>query len=281
MNARLQKRVQRYGWDKAAATYERSWQAQLEPAQSALLEIANFKPGDRVLDVACGTGLVTFRVAKTVAPRGEVLGTDISKEMIATASALARVQGIANCSFQRMDAEELALEDGTFDVALCALGLMYVPAPERAVVEMHRILKPGGRSVSAVWGERRNCGWAEIFPIVDARVQSEVCPMFFRTGTGDCLERAHAAAGFSNIRSRRFQTTLDYAGAAAACEAAFVGGPVALAHSRFTESMKAEAYAEYLASIEAYRTGDGYAVPGEFVVVAGTKEEGHVQSAST
>jgi hypothetical protein len=89
--------------------------------------------------------------------------------------------------------------------------------------------------------------------------------------TGDCLERAHAAAGFSHIRTRRFQTTLDYAGAAEACEAAFVGGPVALAHSRFTETMKAEVYAEYLASIEAYRTGDGYAVPGEFVVVAGTK----------
>ena len=271
MDARLQKRVQRYGWDKAAATYERSWQAQLEPARSALLEMANFKPGERVLDVACGTGLVTLLAAKAVGPGGEVLGTDISEEMIATATALARAQGIANCSFRRMDAEELALEDGTFDVVLCALGLMYVPAPERAVVEMHRILKPGGRSVSAVWGERRNCGWADIFPIVDARVQSEVCPMFFRIGTGDCLERTHAAAGFSNIHTRRFQTTLDYAGAADACEAAFVGGPVALAHSRFMESMKAEAYAEYLGSIEAYRTGNGYAVPGEFVVVAGTK----------
>jgi hypothetical protein len=95
--------------------------------------------------------------------------------------------------------------------------------------------------------------------------------MFFRTGTGDCLARVYAAAGFDEIRSRRIQTTLAYASAADACEAAFVGGPVALAHSRFSESMKAEAYAEYLASIESYRTGAGYAVPGEFVVVSGTK----------
>ena len=73
------------------------------------------------------------------------------------------------------------------------------------------------------------------------------------------------------MRTRRLQSRLDYAGAAEACEAAFVGGPVALAHSRFTESMKTEAYADYLASIEAYRTGDGYALPGEFIVVAGTK----------
>jgi len=271
MDARLQKRVQRYGWDKAATHYERSWQAQLEPAQTALLEMAALAPGESVLDVACGTGLVTFPAAKAVAPEGKVLATDISEEMIATASELARAQGIANCSFRRMDAEELASESGTFGVVLCGLGLMYAPDPERAVAEMHRVLKPGGRAVSAVWGERRNCGWAEIFPIVDARVQSEVCPMFFRIGTGDCLECAYAAAGFRDLRTRRFRTTLDYASASEACEAAFVGGPVALAYSRFTEAMRAEAYAEYLASIESYRNGVGYAVPGEVVVVAGTK----------
>jgi ubiquinone/menaquinone biosynthesis C-methylase UbiE len=208
MDARLQKRVQRYGWDKAAAHYERSWQAQLEPAQSALLDMAGLRPGNRVLDVACGTGLVTFRATAAVAPGGEVLGTDISEEMVTTASESARLQGTANCRFQRMDAEDLALEGGTFDVALCALGLMYALNPERAVAEMHRVVKPGGRAVAAVWGERRNCGWADIFPIVDARVQSEVCPMFFRTGTGDCLARVYAAAGFSGIRTRRIQTTL-------------------------------------------------------------------------
>jgi SAM-dependent methyltransferase len=170
-----------------------------------------------------------------------------------------------------MDAERLTLDGGTFDAALCGLGLMYAPDPERAVAEMYHVLRPGGRAVSAVWGERRKCGWAEIFPIVDARVQSEVCPMFFRIGTGNCLERAYAAAGFGDIRSRRFATTLAYASAEEACAAAFVGGPVALAYSRFTEAVRVDAYAEYLASIEAYRTGDGYAVPGEFVVVAGTK----------
>jgi ubiquinone/menaquinone biosynthesis C-methylase UbiE len=271
MDARLQKRVQRYGWDKAAAHYERTWQVQLEPAQSMLLDMAGLVPGEDVLDVACGTGLVALRAARIVAPTGTVQATDISEEMIATAQEVARAQRIANCTFKRMDAEMLALESGTFDVALCALGLMYAPDPERAVTEMHRALKPGGRAVCAVWGERSRCGWAEIFPIVDARVQSEVCPMFFRIGTGDCLQRAFVSAGFGGIRARRFAATLDYASADEACEAAFVGGPVALAYSRFTEAMRAEAYAEYLASIEPYRNGDGYAVPGEFVVVAGTK----------
>ena len=78
--------------------------------------------------------------------------------------------------------------------------------------------------------ERRKCGWAEIFPIVDAHVHSEVCPMFFRLGTGETLQRAFAAAGFSGITSKRLETRL-YADAGEACEAAFVGGPVALAYS--------------------------------------------------
>ena len=58
-------------------------------------------------------------------------------------------------------------------------------------------------------------------------------------------------------------------GFSAACAAAFVGGPVALAYSRFSEDVKAAAQQDYLHSIEEYRSGDGYAIPGEFVIVAG------------
>jgi ubiquinone/menaquinone biosynthesis C-methylase UbiE len=270
MDARLQRRVQRYGWDKAAPYYERSWQAQLEPAQTALLQMACLAPGERVLDVACGTGLVTLRAATLVGAAGSVVGTDISDEMVAKAREVARTQGIANATFKRMDAEELARDD-SFDAALCALGLMYVANPEKAISELHRVLRPGGRAVCAVWGQRSNCGWAEIFPIVDARVHSEVCPMFFRLGTGDALQGAFLSVGFRAISSRRLQTLLHYATAAEACEAAFVGGPVALAYSRFSEAAKTEAQEAYLTSLQAHRAGNGYTVPGEFVVVAGTK----------
>lgn len=194
--------------------------------------MAKLHPGESVLDVACGTGLVSLRAARIVAPGGGVQGADISDEMVATARERAHTLGIANCRFERMDAEQLAVEAGSVDAVLCALGLMYLPDPERAITEMYRVLRPGGRAVCAVWGERRKCGWADIFPIVDARVQSEVCPMFFRIGTGDCLERAYASAGFVEVQGRHLSSTLDYASAEEACEAAFVGGPVALASSR-------------------------------------------------
>jgi ubiquinone/menaquinone biosynthesis C-methylase UbiE len=269
MDANLQRRVQRYGWDKAAPYYERSWQAQLAPAQDALLALAALKPGDRVLDAACGTGLVTFRAAALTAPEGQVVGTDISEEMIAAARGASG--GVGNVRFERMDAEDLKFSDGAFDAALCALGLMYVPDAEKAVRELHRVLRPGGRAVAAVWGQRSKCGWAEIFPIVDARVQSDVCPMFFRLGTGESLQHAFAAAGFQGIVTRRLETRLRYANGDEACEAAFAGGPVGLAYSRFSDATKTEAHKEYLASLEPYRRGEGYSVPGEFVVVLGTK----------
>jgi ubiquinone/menaquinone biosynthesis C-methylase UbiE len=173
-----------------------------------------------------------------------------------------------------MDAETLDFADASFDVVLCALGLMYVADPSSALGEAWRVLRPGGRFVAAVWGARQKCGWAEIFPIVDARVQSEVCPLFFQLGTGGSLERVMAAAGFEQIQADRISTLLEYASADEACGAAFVGGPVALAHSRFNARTRDDAHAEYLASIEPWRTGEGYAIPGEFVIVRGARPSG-------
>ena len=272
MDTRLQRRVQRYGWDKASAAYERYWSRQLAPIQRRLAELGDLKPGDRVLDIACGTGLATLPAARAVGPDGRVVGTDLSQEMVNRAADEARALGIGHATFERMDAEDLQLPPESFDVALCALGLMYVPDPLKALTEMHRVLRPGGRAVVAVWGARNRCGWAEIFPIVDRRVASEVCPMFFQLGTGDTLRNTMGAAGFDDVHVDRLATTLQYESPDAAVGAAFAGGPVALAYSRFDEAVRDEAHAEYLDSIEGYRHGGGYGVPGEFVIARGMRQ---------
>lgn len=269
MDARLQQRVQRYGWDRAAATYEQSWQKQLEPAQSRLMQMAALTAGERVLDLACGTGLVTFRAAEAVGATGAVTGTDISESMIEQCTRVALERGVAHATFQRMAAEELGFPDASFDAVLCGLGMMYVTDFAGSIGEMFRVTRPGGRAVSAVWGKRDRCGWAEIFPIVERRVASDVCPMFFQLGTGDVQKMLFEAAGFTDVHSDRITTTLEYESGEEACIAAFAGGPVAMAYSRFDEPTRAGAYAEYLESIAAHRAGNGYAVPGEFVVTLG------------
>lgn len=271
MEAAVQRRIQRYGWDRAVDHYERLWSSQLKPAQDRLIEMSQLRAGARVLEISCGTGLVTWPLADIVGKTGYVLATDISERMVERTANEAARRELTQVTCRRVGAEAIDEPDGTFDAVVCALGLMYVPEAAMALAEMHRVLTPGGRVVIAVWGARAHCGWAEVFPIVESRVASDVCPMFFQLGTGDTLAASLTRAAFGNVRVDHLSSTLVYESAADAADAAFVGGPVALAYSRFDESTRAAARDEYLQSIAAYRVGEGYRVPGEFVVGCGEK----------
>jgi ubiquinone/menaquinone biosynthesis C-methylase UbiE len=267
MNADLHRRIQRYGWDRAADLYEPLWQAQLAGVRAAVLDLASLAPGERVLDVASGTGLVTFEAARAVGREGRLLGIDVSTRMVELARRRSQRLETTNCSFAAMGAEALILPDASFDVVLCTLGLMYVPDPDLALREMRRVLRPEGRAVIAVWGERSKCGWSALFPIVDAEVASEVCPLFFQLGQAEALAQACIDAQFEVTQRRRITTSLTFSGDQDACDAAFVGGPVALAWSRFSQDVRARVRGRYLEAIEPWRSNSGYAIPGEFVVV--------------
>jgi ubiquinone/menaquinone biosynthesis C-methylase UbiE len=270
MEPRLHRRVQRYGWDLAAQEYESLWQAQLAEVRAHLLRRVSPAPGECVLDVACGTGLLTFDAARSVGTAGSVLGIDLSGEMVDCARRRGASLRSPNTAFARMGGEALDLPDACFDVVLCGLGLMYMPEPERALREMQRVLRPGGRLGLSVWGERSHCGWAPLFSIIDAEVSSEVCPLFFRLGQRDALNRLCAEAKFTVTEQHRFASTLIYADSDEACDAAFLGGPVALAWSRFGDGVRTRVRDRYLQEIEAWRYGNAYRLPAEFVVVAAT-----------
>lgn len=274
MKPDLQRRVQRYGWDYSSPYYETGWQRQLWPAQSRLLEAASIRKGEDVLDISCGTGLVTFPIAESVGQEGSVTAIDLSEGMIEKARNLAEERNIHGVAFHAMDAEQLDLADESFDAAINSLGLMYYPNPDTSNKEMHRVLKPGGRAATLVWGRRKACGWAEIFPIVDRRVQSDVCPLFFQLGTGENLQRSFEKAGFTDVETDRFKIDLHYKTDEEAIIGAFLGGAVALAYRKFDEETKEEAHAEYLESIEPFQNGKGhYDIPGEFVIVTGRKSK--------
>jgi ubiquinone/menaquinone biosynthesis C-methylase UbiE len=274
VNPKLQGRVQRYGWDLAAEDYEPLWHRQLADARSALFSVASVTNGERVLDVACGTGLVAFEAARLVGAAGRVTGVDLSGKMVAAAQRRAADLGVANATFQRMDAQKLEFPEASFDVVVCALGLMYVPEPVAALSEMRRILRPGGRMIVAVWGERSQCGWAPLFEIVDAEVSSEVCPLFFNLGQQNVLADLCEKVDFDLLECRRLRSTLSYADADEACDAAFIGGPVALAWSRFAADTRQRVRKRYVSAIDPWRQESGYHIPGEFVVVAARRPLG-------
>ena len=268
MDARLQRRVQRYGWDLAADAYERHWHGPLAGVQAELLALAAPSPGESVLDIACGAGVMAVAAARAVGPAGRVTGVDLSDAMVQAAQRRAQELSLDQAAFARMDAEQLQFPDAHVDLVLCALGLMYVPDPDAALREVHRVLRPGGRAVLAVWGERARCGWAPLFGIIDAEVHSEVCPLFFGLGQGAALASRCASAGLQVTHQRRRSDSLDYANEADACAAAFAGGPAALAWSRFDTAVRERVQLRYLEAIAPFRHGQGYRVAAEYVIVA-------------
>jgi ubiquinone/menaquinone biosynthesis C-methylase UbiE len=235
------------------------------------MELLGPQPGERILDVATGTGVAAFMAAERVGAEGEIVATDIAEKMVEQTRANAEKHGVKNMRFERADAEELPFEDGSFDAVMCVLGLMYPADPQRAIEEMHRVLKPGGRAAACVWGRRDHCGWAEIFPITDARVESDVCPMFFQLGLPGALKFGFERAGFADIEDERMEVTLTWEHGEEMLNAFFAGGPVALAYSKFTPEVREQVHAEFLESVKKHRRGDAYDIPGEFVFAVGRK----------
>lgn len=139
-------------FDLRADTYDRN-RAQRACAQR-LLELAELQPGERVLDVACGTGNISLPATKAVGPQGRVVGVDLAEGMIAQARRKAQQMGLANIDLRVGDAEHLDLENGLFDAVLCGLGVLFFPDQPAAAREWHRLLRPGGRVVFSAWRQR-------------------------------------------------------------------------------------------------------------------------------
>jgi ubiquinone/menaquinone biosynthesis C-methylase UbiE len=105
-----------------------------------VIALVEARPGMRVLDLACGPGTLTRRLAALVTPDGEVVGVDLAEGMLA----LARAAGIPNARFEVMDMEHLTFDDSSFDAATCGHGLQFVSDLERALGEARRVLRDAG-----------------------------------------------------------------------------------------------------------------------------------------
>jgi len=155
MNADTFKEQQKKDWAAAAQSWRKD-DERLRRAYAAttrrLLELADIKPGHRVLDIASGTGEPGLPAAEIAGPSGYVLLTDQSPEMLAVAQAKASAQGLQNVEFRVSDAEQLQLKPKSFDAALCRGALCLMPNPVRCLRVAHEALKPGGRIAVLVVG---------------------------------------------------------------------------------------------------------------------------------
>jgi ubiquinone/menaquinone biosynthesis C-methylase UbiE len=111
-----------------------------------VIDLVEAKPGMQILDLACGPGTLTRRLAARVRPDGLVVGVDLAPGMIQVAEAAAT----PNARFEVMDIEELAFPDASFDAAVCGHGLQFVPHLDRALAETHRVLRAGSRFAASV-----------------------------------------------------------------------------------------------------------------------------------
>lgn len=137
----------------AAENYQRHFVPAIgEPVSAVLLETAELRPGERVLDVACGTGVVTRHAAEQVGPTGTVTGIDVAPDMIDVARATPS-PATPTIEWHVGDAMSLPFPDGTYDVVLCQMGLMFMEDRAAAITEMRRVLASGGRVVVGTPGE--------------------------------------------------------------------------------------------------------------------------------
>ena len=140
------------------------------PLTQRMLELADLKPGERVLDLAAGAGALGLAAAERGA---SVVISDIAPGMIAAASERAQQRGL-DVETRILDLEAIDEPDDSFDLVVCRDGLMLVPDPAHAAAEIRRV---GGRFVLAVWGEPRRNPWlTTIFRVVSERTGAQVPP---------------------------------------------------------------------------------------------------------
>jgi ubiquinone/menaquinone biosynthesis C-methylase UbiE len=132
-------------FSRAAPTYNAVGPRHFTYFARRLVEYVDVRPGDRVLDVATGTGEVLLATAERCGDSGQVVGIDLTVAMLERAAAAIRDQHLNNAELCQMDAEQLDFPDESFDVALSAFGLSSFPNMMRALEECRRILRPGGR----------------------------------------------------------------------------------------------------------------------------------------
>jgi ubiquinone/menaquinone biosynthesis C-methylase UbiE len=254
----------------AAEVYERSLVPLIfAPWAAVLLERAALQLGERVLDVACGTGIVARLAAPKVGPHGQVTGLDLNPGMLAVARSLSPAGG-AVIDWREGSAVALPFAEATFDVVLCQQGLQFFPDRLGVLREMRRVLTPGGRLTLAVW-RAKHLFFSALADALARHVSPEAgaggrAPFALAGATE--LRTLLTEAGFSDIRVRIEILPMRVTSLERYVPEQLAATPMAGAVAAAGESARAGILQDISTAVQAYRDDEGWVFPTEAHIVS-------------
>ncbi|HQV98824.1 MAG TPA: class I SAM-dependent methyltransferase [Bacteroidia bacterium] len=267
-------------WQTAAEAWYR-WSPTLNQwlgkATETMLEMAGISTGHRVLDVAAGAGEQSITTAKKVGVTGYVLATDISSNILEFAKQMAKQAGLENIETKVMDGENLTVPDSTFDAVISRVGLIYFPDQQRALKEMLRVLKPGGKVAAIVYSTPDKNKFFSV-PVSIIRNRAKLPPPLpgqpgpFSLGADGVIEKSFIQAGFINVKSVRVDSPLLMPEAKDCVQ--FEKESFGALHqmmSSLTDTEKESVWKEIEQELKQFETENGFTGPCEMVVAIGEK----------
>lgn len=268
---------QRGVWRSSEAEH---WQQDVErrrhdfaDATRRMLEAAGLTPGDHVLDIAAGTGDQSLLAARIVGPSGSILATDISADMLTIAARVVQQEGLTTITTRVIDAQQLELEDETFDAVICRLGLMLLPHPQQALSEIHRVLKPGRKLAALVWSSpEHNPLWSLPLGILSqyASGAASTGPNPFALSEPSVFEQELREAGFHMVSTQALPFQSHYASREAFLHSTgsrLIAGVV----GQMPQQVQEQVLGEVRQALSQFEGPQGLVAPAELLLGVGSK----------
>jgi ubiquinone/menaquinone biosynthesis C-methylase UbiE len=273
------KEAVREEWTAAAPLWQKwnhKFAIQTRPATELVVRGAQPARGMRVLDLASGTGEPALSLAQAVGPEGRVVGTDLVPEMLEAARENAAALGLSNMEFRVADAEHLPFSDGAFDRVTCRFGIMFFPDIAKAMAEIRRVLKPGGRVCFAVFGslEENPMFLVSLGPFLK-RVKMPPpppdAPHIFRFADESKLANALSAAGFRDVSTKKERVIFSWPGPPEECWEATreLAAPFKKLIAAIPPDKSAEVVGEILDGMRRFQVGDNINLPATVIIAVG------------
>lgn len=267
-------------WESAApgwAKWEKVFAAGLTEVTDVLIDMAGIKPGQQVLDLACGAGSQSMLAAKRVGPSGCVVASDISGTMLEHVRKNAKTEGLENIETIESSAEDLELSQHPFDAAICRLGLMLFPAPGSALEAIQRVLKPGARFAALVnTTPANNPFMAQPMRILlrhaDKQPPGPGQPGIFALGGDGILENLLNRSGLTDVNTRTVRALLKLPSTSQALEMLQQGfGSYRAVVADLGEAERSKAWLEVHECLKQFETADGFKTEFQFIIGSGAR----------